>query len=139
MPNHKSLGPDAVKTDSGLMYEDKKIGDGPEAQAGKLVQVHYRGFLENGTMFDSSLRRRESFQFPLGKRQVIAGWDEGIAGMKVGGKRTLVIPPHLAYGARGAGNVIPPNAVLIFDVELLGVQKLPEVPKSWLKNYIAKV
>ena len=94
------------------------------------MQVHYRGFLENGTMFDSSLRRRESFQFPLGKRQVIAGWDEGIAGMKVGGKRTLVIPPHLAYGARGAGNVIPPNAVLIFEVELLGVQKLPEVPKS---------
>ena len=130
MSQFHKLGPDAVKTSSGLQYEDLNIGDGAEAQAGQLVQVHYRGFLDNGTMFDSSVRRGEPFQFALGKQQVIAGWDEGVAGMKVGGKRILVIPPHIGYGAQGAGNVIPPNAVLTFEVQLLGLQTLPELPNA---------
>lgn len=137
MSGFHQLGSNAVKTSSGLQYEDTQVGHGPEASAGELVQVHYRGFLQNGTMFDSSVRRGQPFQFPLGKRQVIAGWDEGVAGMKVGGKRILVIPPHLGYGRQGAGGVIPPNAVLTFEVELLGLQTLPELPKAPAKvlNY----
>ena len=115
-----------VEMPNGLKYTDEKIGDGPEATAGKKVSVHYTGWLSDngakGKKFDSSVDRGQPFQFTLGARQVIAGWDEGVAGMKVGGKRTLVIPPELGYGARGAGGVIPPNATLIFDVELLGVQ-----------------
>src|SRR5215472_8183796 len=110
----------------GLKYTDTKNGDGASARAGNKVAVHYTGWLYNndakGKKFDSSVDRGEPFEFTLGAHQVIAGWDEGVAGMKVGGKRTLIIPPELGYGARGAGGVIPPNATLMFDVELLGVQ-----------------
>jgi peptidylprolyl isomerase len=110
----------------GLKYTDDMIGAGATAASGEKVTVHYTGWLDNngakGKKFDSSLDRGEPFSFTLGAQQVIAGWDEGVAGMKVGGKRTLIIPPELAYGARGAGGVIPPNATLIFDVELLQVQ-----------------
>lgn len=109
-------------TASGLKYTDLQIGDGTEATAGKTVNVHYTGWLENGTKFDSSHERRQPFSFSLGAGQVIRGWDEGVAGMKVGGKRRLTIPAALGYGARGAGGVIPPNATLIFEVELLGVR-----------------
>lgn len=115
-----------IEMPNGLKYTDDRIGDGAEATAGKKASVHYTGWLSDngakGKKFDSSVDRGQPFQFTLGAHQVIAGWDEGVAGMKVGGKRTLVIPPELGYGARGAGGVIPPNAALIFDVELLGVQ-----------------
>jgi len=117
---------EVIEMPNGLKYTDTKVGDGAEATAGKKVSVHYTGWLYNngtkGAKFDSSLDRGQPFQFALGAHQVIAGWDEGVAGMKVGGKRTLVIPPELGYGARGAGGVIPPNSTLMFDVELLGVQ-----------------
>jgi len=110
----------------GLKYTDTKTGDGATAKAGNKVSVHYTGWLSDngakGKRFDSSVDRGQPFQFTLGAKQVIAGWDEGVAGMKVGGKRTLNIPPELGYGARGAGGTIPPNATLIFDVELLQVQ-----------------
>ena len=106
----------------GLEYSDIKVGTGAEAKAGQTVSVHYTGWLTSGKKFDSSVDRGQPFQFRLGAGQVIKGWDEGVAGMKVGGKRQLRIPPELGYGARGAGGVIPPNATLIFDVELLGVK-----------------
>jgi len=105
----------------GLIIEDLNVGEGAEAVAGKQVTVHYTGWLTNGTKFDSSLDRGEPFDFSLGRGQVIRGWDEGVAGMKVGGKRKLTIPPEMGYGARGAGGVIPPNATLVFEVELLAV------------------
>ena len=108
-------------TDTGLKYEDLEEGTGTEAEAGKQVTVHYTGWLVDGTKFDSSLDRNQPFSFALGKGQVIRGWDEGVQGMKVGGKRKLTIPPQLGYGARGAGGVIPPNATLVFEVELLEV------------------
>ena len=115
-----------IEMPNGLKYTDTKTGDGATATPGNKVSVHYTGWLYNngakGAKFDSSVDRGQPFQFTLGARQVIAGWDEGVAGMKVGGKRTLIIPPELGYGARGAGGVIPPNATLMFDVELLGVQ-----------------
>ena len=111
-----------VTTKSGLKYEDLKEGTGAEAKAGNMVEVHYTGTLKDGKKFDSSLDRNESFKFKLGAGMVIKGWDEGVAGMKVGGKRKLIIPPELGYGARGAGGVIPPNAELTFEVELLGVK-----------------
>ena len=107
---------------AGLVKEDIKVGKGPEAKSGDRVAVHYTGTLLDGTKFDSSKDRNQPFSFPLGRGQVIKGWDEGVAGMKVGGKRTLVIPPDLGYGARGAGGVIPPNATLKFEVELLDVK-----------------
>ena len=105
-----------------LKIEDVKVGTGAEAQAGKTVSVHYTGTLTDGKKFDSSVDRGHPFQFHLGAGEVIKGWDQGIVGMKVGGKRKLTIPPQLAYGERGAGGVIPPNATLIFDVELLDVK-----------------
>jgi FKBP-type peptidyl-prolyl cis-trans isomerase len=105
-----------------LQIEELHIGEGAEAQAGQQVAVHYTGWLTNGTKFDSSLDRRDPFTFRLGAGQVIRGWDEGVAGMKVGGKRKLTIPPEMGYGARGAGGVIPPNATLVFEVELLQVK-----------------
>ncbi len=104
-----------------LKIEDLKVGTGAEATAGKKVKVHYTGWLTNGTKFDSSVDRGTPFEFSLGAGQVIQGWDKGVAGMKVGGKRKLTIPSDLGYGATGAGNVIPPNATLVFEVELLGV------------------
>jgi len=106
----------------GLKITDDQVGTGAEAQVGKTVSVHYTGWLLDGTKFDSSRDRNQPFSFPLGRGQVIKGWDEGVAGMKVGGRRTLVIPPDLGYGARGAGGVIPPNATLKFEVELLDVK-----------------
>lgn len=113
-------------TPTGLKYDDTKPGTGAEAVKGKNVAVHYTGWLDNngakGKKFDSSLDRGNPFVFPLGGGRVIAGWDEGVAGMKIGGKRTLFIPSPLGYGARGAGGAIPPNANLIFDVELLEVK-----------------
>lgn len=111
-----------VKTPSGLQYWDLGKGTGREAVKGSHVTVHYTGWLTNGKKFDSSLDRNEPFDFQLGAGQVIRGWDEGVAGMHIGGKRQLRIPPELGYGPRGAGNVIPPNATLIFDVELLAVR-----------------
>lgn len=110
-----------VTTDSGLVYEDTVFGTGAEAKAGRPVAVHYTGWLTDGSKFDSSKDRQEPFSFMLGARHVIAGWDEGVQGMKVGGTRKLTIPPELGYGARGAGGVIPPNATLVFEVELLDV------------------
>jgi FKBP-type peptidyl-prolyl cis-trans isomerase len=107
----------------GLEYWDIKEGTGAVAKAGDTVKVHYTGWLTNGKKFDSSLDRGQPFQFKLGAGQVIKGWDEGVAGMKAGGKRQLRIPPELGYGSSGAGGVIPPNATLIFDVELLGTGK----------------
>jgi len=117
---------EVVTTDSGLRYEDHAVGEGAEAKLGTLVTVHYTGWLNDndakGRKFDSSHNRGTPFMFSLGSRRVIMGWEEGVAGMKVGGKRTLYIPSQLGYGERGAGGVIPPNADLIFDVELLKVE-----------------
>ncbi len=117
---------EVVTTPSGLKYEDHVVGEGKEATKGSGVDVHYTGWLneagKKGKKFDSSVDRGTPFSFPLGAQRVIAGWDEGVAGMKVGGKRTLFIPAALGYGARGAGAAIPPNADLIFDVELLAVK-----------------
>ena len=110
-----------ITTDSGLKYEDTVTGGGAEATAGKTVSVHYTGWLENGSKFDSSKDRNDPFRFRLGAGQVIRGWDEGVQGMKIGGTRKLTIPSELGYGARGAGGVIPPNATLIFEVELLDI------------------
>jgi len=111
-----------VTLPSGTKYQDVVVGTGAEAKPGNLVTVHYTGTLTNGTKFDSSKDHGQPFQFPLGGHRVISGWDNGVAGMKVGGKRILTIPPEEGYGARGAGDSIPPNATLIFEVELLGVQ-----------------
>jgi len=112
-----------VTTASGLKYVDQVVGKGASPVAGKKVKVHYTGTLENGKKFDSSVDRSQPFEFVIGVGQVIKGWDEGVMTMKVGGKRKLIIPSTLGYGARGAGGVIPPNATLLFDVELLEVGK----------------
>ena len=119
----EQTGPEGkeVTTASGLQYVDLRMGTGATAQAGQTVSVHYSGWLDNGTPFDSSLERGQPFSFPLGAGRVIKGWEEGVQGMQVGGKRKLIIPSHLGYGARGAGNAIPPHATLIFEVELLAV------------------
>ncbi len=113
-------------TDSGLQYDDTVVGSGKRAEAGRTVSVHYTGWLyengQKGKKFDSSVDRNEPFEFTIGQRQVIGGWDEGVASMKVGGKRTLIIPPALGYGARGNGKIIPPNSTLLFEVELLGTK-----------------
>jgi len=108
-----------VTTESGLQYIDLVVGTGRQAELGDTATVHYTGWLADGKKFDSSVDRKEPFSFRVGAGQVIKGWDEGVGTMKVGGKRKLTIPPQLGYGARGAGNVIPPNATLTFDVELL--------------------
>jgi FKBP-type peptidyl-prolyl cis-trans isomerase FkpA len=111
----------STTTATGLVIEELTVGTGAAASAGRSVTVHYTGWLTDGTKFDSSKDRGDPFVFPLGARHVIAGWDEGVQGMRVGGVRKLTIPPALGYGARGAGGVIPPNATLVFEVELLGV------------------
>ncbi len=115
-----------MTTPSGLQIIDTKVGTGPSPQPGQTCVMHYTGWLyengKKGAKFDSSLDRGQPFEFPIGQHRVIAGWDEGVATMKVGGKRTLIIPPDLGYGARGAGGVIPPNATLMFDVELIAVK-----------------
>jgi peptidylprolyl isomerase len=115
-----------MTTPSGLQITDSKVGTGATPKPGQICVMHYTGWLyENGAKgkkFDSSVDRGQPFEFPIGQGRVIAGWDEGVSTMKVGGKRTLIIPPGLGYGARGAGGAIPPNATLIFDVELLGVK-----------------
>jgi FKBP-type peptidyl-prolyl cis-trans isomerase len=114
-PNH------ATVTASGLTVEDMMVGAGAVAASGHTVNVHYTGWLAGGRKFDSSRERSEAFEFELDAGQVMAGWDEGVQGMKVGGKRRLVVPPHLGYGAHGSGSAVPPNATLVFDVELLAV------------------
>ncbi len=111
-----------VTLQDGLKYTDDVVGTGTEATTGKTAVVHYTGWLSDGKKFDSSKDRNQPFSFPLGRGQVIKGWDEGVVGMKVGGKRTLIIPPSLGYGAQGAGGVIPPNATLKFEVELIDVR-----------------
>ncbi|MCC7527472.1 MAG: FKBP-type peptidyl-prolyl cis-trans isomerase [Candidatus Melainabacteria bacterium] len=111
-----------VTTPSGLRYNDVVVGNGPAPRQGQRVSVHYTGWLTNGSKFDSSRDRGQPFQFTLGRGEVIKGWDEGVASMKVGGRRKLTIPSDLGYGPRGMPPVIPPNATLVFDVELLGIQ-----------------
>ena len=121
-----ALADDLVTMASGVKYHDDQVGTGPEPQSGQTVTVNYTGWLDDGgkrgKKFDSSLDRNQPFSFTLGAGQVISGWDQGVATMHVGGKRTLVLPPELAYGDRGAGGAIPPNATLIFDIELLSVR-----------------
>jgi FKBP-type peptidyl-prolyl cis-trans isomerase len=121
-PDDPTKAPREVKTQSGLRYLDLKTGTGVEAKPGRKVKVHYTGWLKSGKKFDSSHYRQQPFEFDLGAGQVISGLDEGIAGMKVGGKRKLIIPPHPAYGERGVGREVPPNAELTFEMELLGVK-----------------
>jgi FKBP-type peptidyl-prolyl cis-trans isomerase FkpA len=111
------------KLASGLVYQDLVVGDGPMAEAGMTAVVHYTGWLTNGTKFDSSLDRGRPFPFVLGQHDVIDGWDQGVKGMRVGGKRKLTVPPELGYGAQGMGGVIPPNATLVFEVQLLEVRR----------------
>lgn len=110
-----------ITTSSGLTYEELVVGDGETAAIGQNVSVHYTGWLSDGTRFDSSRDRNEPFEFPLGAGYVIRGWDEGVQGMRVGGVRRLTIPPGLGYGARGAGEAIPPHATLVFEIELLEI------------------
>jgi len=114
-------GPDAVTLPSGIIYEDIKVGDGPRARAGLMVSVHYTGWLTDGTQFDTSLNKPRPFVFRMGRGEVIQGWDEGLVGMRVGGRRRLTIPPDLAYGDKGVPGLIPPGATLVFQVELWGV------------------
>jgi FKBP-type peptidyl-prolyl cis-trans isomerase len=117
---------ETITTSTGLQYIDEAVGEGAEAKGGETAVVHYTGWLynnrEKGKKFDSSVDRGHPFKFPLGAGRVIAGWDQGVKGMKIGGKRTLILKPELGYGARGAGGVIPPNAMLLFEVELLGLE-----------------
>ena len=111
----------AITLPSGLKFVEIKEGTGASPKTGQLVEVHYTGWLENGKKFDSSKDRGQTFEFPIGKGRVIKGWDEGVASMKIGGTRKLIIPSALGYGSQGAGNVIPPDATLIFEVELIGI------------------
>ena len=119
---------EGVKTDSGLQYWDIKVGTGNEAKSGDKVKVHYTGWFTSGKKFDSSVDAQQPYSFTLGQGNVIKGWDQGVAGMKVGGKRQLRIPPELAYGEQGYKNIIPPNSTLIFDVQLLAVTPAPQTP-----------
>jgi len=119
---------DGVRTESGLLYWDIKVGTGDEAKNGDHVRVHYTGWFTSGKKFDSSVDAHQPYEFTIGKGEVIKGWDEGVAGMKVGGKRQLRIPPELAYGEAGYKSIIPPNATLIFDVQLLAVTPRPPSP-----------
>jgi FKBP-type peptidyl-prolyl cis-trans isomerase len=119
---------EGVKTDSGLQYWDIKVGTGDEAKNGDKVKVHYTGWFTSGKKFDSSVDAQQPYSFTLGQGNVIKGWDEGVAGMKVGGKRQLRIPPELAYGEQGYKNIVPPNSTLIFDVQLLAVTPAPQTP-----------
>jgi FKBP-type peptidyl-prolyl cis-trans isomerase FkpA len=121
LSQQKEMPMPPVTTPSGLTIEDTVIGQGAAAAAGRGVVVHYAGWLADGTQFDSSKEKQDPFEFTLGKKEVIPGWEEGLRGMKVGGTRRLTIPPQLAYGAEGAGDTIPPNATLTFEVELLAV------------------
>jgi len=121
---------DGIKTDSGLQYWDIKVGTGDEAKDGDHVKVHYTGWFTSGKKFDSSVDAHQPYSFTLGKGEVINGWDEGVTGMKVGGKRQLRIPPELAYGDVGYKTIVPPNATLIFDVQLLAVSPGVEAPKG---------
>jgi FKBP-type peptidyl-prolyl cis-trans isomerase len=121
-PTTATPGDKVHKLPSGLQYEDLVVGDGKMADPGLTAVVHYTGWLTDGTKFDSSLDRNQPFKFVLGQHQVIDGWDQGVRGMRVGGKRKLTIPPDLGYGSQGAGGVIPPNATLVFEVQLLDVQ-----------------
>jgi peptidylprolyl isomerase len=114
--------PHTVVLPDGLKYVDLKIGSGPQPSAGQTVRVHYVGRLLDGTKFDSSRDRGQPFEFALGQGSVIAGWDEGVKTMRVGGRRKLIVPPQLGYGAQGAGDKIPPDATLVFDIELLGIE-----------------
>jgi FKBP-type peptidyl-prolyl cis-trans isomerase FkpA len=116
-----SSTPETTSGTSGLIIEDVVVGDGAEASAGQNVSVHYTGWLTDGTKFDSSKDRNDPFEFDLGGRSVISGWDEGVVGMQIGGTRKLTIPPQLGYGARGAGGLIPPNATLVFEIDLLEI------------------
>jgi FKBP-type peptidyl-prolyl cis-trans isomerase FkpA len=116
---------DGVKTETGLQYWDITVGTGEEAKSGDKVKVHYTGWFTSGKKFDSSVDAHQPYSFTLGQGNVIKGWDEGVAGMKVGGKRQLRIPPELAYGEQGYKNIVPPNATLIFDVQLLSVTRAP--------------
>lgn len=120
-PTVQAADSDYTTTDSGLKYREISAGTGESPKKGQMVTVHYTGTLEDGTKFDSSRDRNQPFKFRIGVGQVIKGWDEGVATMRAGGRRELIIPPDLGYGARGAGGVIPPNATLLFDVELLGI------------------
>ena len=126
MASAQTAGKKPMTTASGLQIIDSKVGTGAAPKSGQTCVMHYTGWLyengQKGKKFDSSVDRNEPFEFPIGQRRVIAGWDEGVGSMKVGGKRTLIIPPELGYGARGAGGAIPPNATLMFDVELLAVK-----------------
>jgi len=121
-PQSTEPSSDLITTSSGLQYQDIIVGNGEIASAGDLVIVHYTGWLEDGNVFDSSLERETPFEFTLGEGRVIAGWEEGITGMQVGGIRKLIIPPELGYGSSGAAGVIPPNATLTFEVELIAIQ-----------------
>jgi FKBP-type peptidyl-prolyl cis-trans isomerase len=120
-PALQAPGPNAVTMPSGLIYEDLKVGDGPPARAGLMVSVHYTGWLTDGTQFDTSLKNPRPFVFRMGRGEVIQGWDEGLVGMRVGGRRRLRVPPDMAYGDKGVPGLIPPGATLVFDVELWGV------------------
>jgi FKBP-type peptidyl-prolyl cis-trans isomerase len=119
---------EGMKTDSGLQYWDTKVGTGDEAKNGDKVKVHYTGWFTSGKKFDSSVDAQQPYTFTLGQGNVIKGWEEGVAGMKIGGKRQLRIPPELAYGEQGYKNIIPPNSTLIFDVQLLAVTPAPQTP-----------
>lgn len=114
--------PEVITTESGLQYADLEEGMGPAVRKGDMVEVHYLGWLPDGTVFDSSKARNKTFRFRVGRRQVVKGWDEGLVGMQVGGKRRLLVPPELGYGKRGAGDKIPPDATLLFEIELVGIR-----------------